>query len=98
MMPTMILIIYAHQSSETSISFPSLSKSLMAIITQCENLYVQNLKLQHHLIWRIIGRSILSPAATATSKYQTNPFQNSFVLLSEAPVGSAIYKGVDCTT
>ena len=33
-MPTMILIIYAHQSSETCISFPSLSKSLMAIIVR----------------------------------------------------------------
>ena len=43
MMPTMILIIYAHQSPETCISFPSLSKSLMAIITQCDNLYVQKL-------------------------------------------------------
>ena len=48
MMPTMILIIYAHQSSETCISFPSLSKNLMEIIMQCDNLYVQNLKLQHH--------------------------------------------------
>ena len=44
----MILDKYAHQSSETCIFFPSLSKSLMAIITQCDNLYVQNLKLQHH--------------------------------------------------
>ena len=44
----MILIIYAHQSSETCISFPSLSKNLMEIIMQCDNLYVQNLKLQHH--------------------------------------------------
>ena len=95
MMPTMILDKYAHQSSETCIFFPSLSKSLMAIITQCDNLYVQ--KLQHHLIWRIIGRSILSSAATASSKDQTNLFQNSFVLLSEAPVCSAIYKGVNCT-
>ena len=44
----MILIKYVHQSSETCISFPSLSKSLIAIIMQGDNLYVQNLKLQHH--------------------------------------------------
>ena len=51
-----------------------------------------------NLIWRIIGRSILSSAATATSKDETNLFQNSFVFLSEAPIGSAIYKGVNRAT